>query len=406
MQPPCSQCRLINACTLDCDLGPGGLSKKTDKDPLERDGPNNTNMQQLFLRQGVTQAVMVLLRSIGEVQEFDTRDTQVFDKYIGPKPTRTTESHSTHPQQRSAHVPCFVQQGGEAGDLGRLAREPQFGHTFDLATLGWRFVRQACKGYPPAGAYVVDCYCQLMLDQMPYGLRVMDAMVEVFRDNREVNHKLNGTEKVSTRKTLFQFAINNVREIGPVSKFVDFLANMVSDEANMHTGEEQVMYANSCSTLVTLLEESEFDIILGTRLRDGKVEINSRRAKRKSDKKDVPANWVRLCDMQEDNTFSLPEYLVAKAREKLSDPEKKRVHEKKIREPKPNSGFHVATLRLFTRLCVPENIVRLRRVCPLDLVLAGVHDEDQQVGVPSPAHFNTAYLPVAIQGYTAKLTQS
>ena len=42
-----------------------------------------------------------------------------------------------------------------------------FRDAFEIATLGWRFVRQASKGFPASGAFVVREYSKLMLEQMP-----------------------------------------------------------------------------------------------------------------------------------------------------------------------------------------------------------------------------------------------
>ena len=50
----------------------------------------------------------------------------------------------------------------------------------------------------------------------------------------------------------------------------------------------------------------------------------------------------------------------------------------KLREPRPNSQFHIATLRLMSRLCVEENKPELRERFPLMQLLCGVSDEDQQ----------------------------
>eukprot|EP01047_Picozoa_sp_COSAG01_P005231 COSAG01_NODE_177_length_22954_cov_28.699554_13_plen_2463_part_00 len=337
--------RLIIECTEPSD------DDISNKDPMRRDGKPRRNMQQLFLRQGVTQIVMVLLRTIGEVDEFASSD--------------------------------------EAGDLGRLARLPMFVDAFEIATLGWRFVRQACKAYPDSGAFIVREYSALMLEQMPYGLRVMDALVEVFHDNHPINMELDEGEEdgqgmFSTRKQLFEFAMNNIREIGPVSKFVDFLTNMVSNEL---PGEDQPrLYRNTCVTLLELLKEDDFNVFMQTRMRGNIIEVNACRARRKSEPKELSSNcnWVRLCDLGEDAGFSLSEYLVQKAQmktdvdEEFKEMSNNREDQVKLREPRPNSQFHIATLRLMSRLCVEENKPELRERFPLMQLLCGVSDEDQQ----------------------------
>lgn len=194
--------RLILACTDDAN-----------KDPFTREGKPQRQQQLLFLNQGVTQAALYLMSKMAETN-------------------------------------------GLWKDMSKLATDPGYKPAFEVASLCWRFIRQASLAFPAGGTYTVMANLEIMLQQVPYGIRVMDTLVEVFNDNEQLNQYMDSREGAVKRTQLFKFAIDCIRDIGPVDKFLQFLANLCSD--TMHTGtvhdDQVVRYRSTCTELLHTLQ--------------------------------------------------------------------------------------------------------------------------------------------------------
>ena len=199
--------RLILACT-----------ESDEKDLFKREGKPRIHQQRLFLNQGVTQAALALMSTMAVTN-------------------------------------------GLWKDMSKLATDPAYKPAFEIASLCWRFIRQACLQFPRGGTHTVRTNLSIMIAQVPYGIRVMDTLVEVFNDNVQLNKHMDSPAGTPERQQLFKFAIDYIRDIGPVDKFLTFLANLCSDTVNSNGGsvqdDELVRYESTCIELLHLLQHGD-----------------------------------------------------------------------------------------------------------------------------------------------------
>eukprot|EP01046_Picozoa_sp_COSAG06_P086666 COSAG06_NODE_33239_length_493_cov_0.784264_1_plen_164_part_11 len=145
--------------------------------------------------------------------------------------------------------------------MSKLATDDAYKHAFEIASLCWRFIRQACLKFPRGGTHTVRTNLSIMLTQVPYGIRVMNTLVTVFNDNEQLNKHMDSPAGTPERQQLFKFAIDYIRDIGPVHDFLQFLANLCSDTVNSTGGsvqdDELVRYKSTCTELLHLLQHGD-----------------------------------------------------------------------------------------------------------------------------------------------------
>ena len=157
----------------------------------------------------------------------------------------------------------MAETNGLRKDMSVLATDPAYKDAFGIASLCWRFIRQACLGFPRGGTYVVKTKLEIMLSQVPYGIRVIDTLNTVFNDNVELNMWMDSPE-ADRQRILLRFAIDHIREIGPVDKFLEFLANLCSDNddgTNSLIQDESPGYKNTCRVVANAAGRQSFEAV-------------------------------------------------------------------------------------------------------------------------------------------------
>lgn len=185
-----------------------------------------------------------------------------------------------------------------------------------------------------------------MISHQPLGVGVIDVMVEAFKNNEEVNMELN--ESPAMRHQLLNFVIKSITEFGHVDRYLDFLSVVCSDASG------ETLHVETCKAVLQKLVAST-KVIMPRRVRaeSKQVEIDVDISTTASSAERPKSNWIPLSSLMFDHEFQLAPHLmrITKA------PEGEGYH---VPRPRASLQYHMATMHLFTKLCVPENQEALR----------------------------------------------
>ena len=215
--------RALSRLVLECITS----ESRDSTDPLVAEGEPKHLRQQLFLNQGVVQAVVKLLREITDALE---------------------------------------KAGGSSVSFKDTLNLDAFKESHQTVSLCWRFINKACRRYPQTGEYIVNSCLDLMIKHQPCGVRVIDALVSALTDNNRLNSTVNGEERgpgVSSadeergpgvRQKLIRFAFESIDTLegqsleGKYQFQCDQFLNMLS---GMCMCSDLHMYETTCREVLT-----------------------------------------------------------------------------------------------------------------------------------------------------------
>ena len=325
--------RALSRLTLGCME----TSKYGMADVYAEDGEPISKMQQLFLDHGVTQTVVHLL----EVVTTDLQDRLVV-----------------------------------------LATRDDYRLSHSVVTLCWRFLKQACKKYPPAGKFIVELSLDLMICHQPLGVRVIETLVEAFHDNAPLNSLVDNTPFLQDK--LISFAVSNIEEVGRVADFLDMLSNVCSDL--LPGDSEETLYAHSCEAVTKALQAHPRLIMPRRYTASKRIEIDV------SLITDSRPQWIDLEELK-DTEFVLSTHLLQKAKCTRGFP-----------RPVPSLQYLRSTLLLLTRLCTPDSLDRIRLLVPAEEALQCVVNANLDVKLRARYCNLLSNLHVGVPAPDASLT--